>query len=545
MDKSDFDDHVKHDDIKEEKISRSEDDLHRDASSRSSKYSDYEDDSMFEPDLDYEPEEMDSHEEDDEKEEHHREVMKTNIDESSYSGKLVHERSKRPMLSSDDDDIEVIDVINNEESTQKASRPIEERKEHSKGKNFSGPVVKEEVKKSSDENRSRSRSLKRRNMSRSPRRRAENRSISRDGHRPRSRSIKRHSPSRDSRRFERERDAYQESGEQTYSREDLEKVKAFFTANQNKRKDSEQNRESAKKLKGNDGRELKQSKDDWIKQKLEREGKVFIRNYIPFPSSQKSNFKSDIKVAFKDELNDEILMTLTPTYCGLCFKDFDDDVVAWKHYTGANHKGTIKRFNRGTYMGHPPFWRMVHERLCQKDPAALTDKEIFNEVCDNYNVGDNKEKLMHLVKKNISCLMKYDLVGLRNDAYFVKNKNVQDVRKIFENYYFDKKRNEESEQRRFGRHGERAAQDRSFEGRSSSNQRISSHSRYPDDRSGSASARHSRHSSSTGYPPRQSRHPNPGNQMLVVDPSKLRMLPNGQIMIKPDDVQSMRPGEVI
>merc|ERR1719318_859226 len=146
------------------------------------------------------------------------------------------------------------------------------------------------------------------------------------------------SPSRDSRRVERGRDIHQEPGEQTYSREDLEKVKAFFTANQNKRKDAEQNRESAKKLKGNDGRELRQSKDDWIKQKLEREGKVFIRNYIPFPSSQKSNFKSDIKTAFKDELNDEILMTLTPAYCGLCFKDFDDDVVAWKHYTGANHK---------------------------------------------------------------------------------------------------------------------------------------------------------------------------------------------------------------
>ena len=80
-------------------------------------------------------------------------------------------------------------------------------------------------------------------------------------------------------------------------------MKAFFTANQNKRKDAEQNRESAKKLKGNDGRELRQSKDDWIKQKLEREGTVFIRSYIPFPSSKKSNFKSDIKTAFMDELN--------------------------------------------------------------------------------------------------------------------------------------------------------------------------------------------------------------------------------------------------
>ena len=536
------------DDIKNEKVDRSEDDLHRDASSRSSKYSDYEDDSMFEPDLDYEPEETDSNEEDDAREEH-KEVKKTISDDSIE--KLVHERSKRPLLSSDDDDIEVIDVINKEESTPKESRPIEERKEHSKGRNFSGPVVKEEVKENKDaESRSRSRSLKRRSRSRSPRRSARSKSVSRDRLRPSSRSYKKRSPSRDSRRFERGgRDTDHEPREQTYSREDLEKVKAFFAANQNKRKDAEQNRESAKKLKGNDGKEFKQEKDDWIKQKLEREGKVFIRNYIPFPSSQKSNFKSDIKTAFKDELNDEILMTLTPTYCGLCFKDFDDDVVAWKHYTGANHKGTIKRFNRGTYMGHPPFWRMVHERLCQKDPAALTDKEVFEEVCENYNVGDNKEKLMYLVKKNISCLMKYDLIGLRNDAYFVKNKNVQDVRKIFENYYFDKKRHEESDQRRFGRHAERVEPDRRYEGRSSSSSHrrsSQSHSRYPEDRSsGSATASHSRHSSSSGYPARQPNLPIPGNQMLVVDPSKLRMLPNGQIMIKPDDVKSMRPGEVV
>merc|ERR1712034_95010 len=124
---------------------------------------------------------------------------------------------------------------------------------------------------------------------------------------------------------------------------------------------------------------------------------------------------------------------------------------------------------------------------------------------------------------------------------------VQDVRKIFENYYFDKKRHEESEQRRFIRHADRAAPDRGYEGRSSSSSlRRSSHSRYPEDRtSGSDSARHSRHASSSGYLAHQPNLPSPGSQMLVVDPSKLRMLPNGQIMIKPDDVKSMRPGQVV
>ena len=178
--------------------------------------------------------------------------------------------------------------------------------------------------------------------------------------------------------------------ETIYSREDLEKVKAFFAGAQNKRKalDSQWNKAPLKKFRGNDdGRERKESsKDDWLKEKLEREGKVFIKNYIPFPASHKSNFKIDIQSAFKDELNDDILITMTPTYCGLCFKDFDDEVVAWKHYTGANHKSTIKRFNRGTYKWHPPFWRMIHERLCDQDPVALTERELYDKICDNYSL---------------------------------------------------------------------------------------------------------------------------------------------------------------
>jgi len=528
-----------------------EDDRRRDSSSRSSKYSDYEDDSIFEPDLDYEPEEDSSHDEQeqDENDVRNGDEGKKVFDENSVDEELVVKSKKRSFLSSDDDDIEVIDVINNETEPPKESTVKEEKKEHSRGSNYSDPRREEDESHKIKRRKSSSKSPKRK-LSRSRERKE---SVSR-------RSIKREkSPERIRIKSEKyEKDSVRET---IYSRDDLEKVKAFFAGAQNKRKalDSQWNKGSSKKFRSSDdGR--KESKDDWLKEKLEREGKVFIKNYIPFPANHKSNFKVDIQSAFKEELNDEILITLTPTYCGLCFKDFDDDVVAWKHYTGANHKSTIKRFNRGTYKGHPPFWRMIHERLCEQDPSTLTERELYDKISDNYNVGDNTEKVKTLVKRNIDCLMQYDMIGSRNSAYFVKNKNVQEVRKIFENYFYEKKRKEDMEHQakldgnRRNSYGEYVPTNRrNYDDRSSSrssrrsyevDHMSSSRSRYPEDRRQPLPPR----TSEGSY---QSRHQalpqngNPANQMLVVDPSKLRMLPNGQIMIKPDDVMSMRPGEVV
>eukprot|EP00092_Neocalanus_flemingeri_P022763 GFUD01024683.1.p1 GENE.GFUD01024683.1~~GFUD01024683.1.p1 ORF type:complete len:570 (-),score=168.18 GFUD01024683.1:67-1776(-) len=549
----------------------SEDSHNRDAgSSRSSRTSEYEEDSIFEPDLDYEPEE-DSNDDDVELKNGDAvgECKNPSEDpEGEIGRKLQNDRFKRSFLSSDDDDIEVVDVINNETSRPKEGKVKEERKEHTRGRNYSRPRVleeesfqsKEEEKPGVEEEQS---------CSRSPRRRESRSNTKESNSLTSSRSTKREKSHERGKRSDRDRvdSSNQERREIKYTREDLEKVKAFFTGAQNKRKDSEShsNKSAAKKFKGNDGREWKDSKEDWLKEKLEKEGKVYIRNYIPFPSSQKSNFKRDIQSAFKDELNEDILTTLTTSYCGLCFKDFDDDVVAWKHYTGTNHKSTIKRFNRGTYKGHPPFWRMVHERLCEKDPGTLTEQEIFDQVCDNYNVGDNREKVKSLVKRNIDCLMQYEQIGLTSNSntYFVKNKNVQKVGKIFENYFFDKKRKEEVEhQRKLNSSEDYKPAYRTYEERRSSNHRrsyefgarTSSSSRYPEDRRPLPS----RHSSSSGYPAtftsrsygesgtgHEGGGRNPVNQMLVVDPSKLRMLPNGQIMIKQDDVMSIRPGEVV
>jgi len=493
----------------------------------SSRYSDNEDKTMFEPDLDYEPEEdgVDDLEQEGMNEtpvELHSKDPKENLERKSRT-----DRSKLSYLSSDDDDdIEVIDVINIETVSPEDAKSKEDRKENNRVKKVEAGTEKDLEKRVS-----RSRSSRSRDRSRY-RSQERNSSITR-------KSIKRDKSSERNIK----RSSNQEIKENKYSREDVDKLKAYFARAQDKRKFSESRRNEtpAKKFKGNNGRGWIDSKEDWLKEKLEREGKVFIRNYIPFPSSQKSNFKRDIQIAFKDELNVDKLTTLTPSNCGLCFKDFDDEVVAWKHYTGSNHKGTIKRFNRGTYKGHPPFWRMVHDRLCDKDPGALTEREIFDQVCDNYNVGDNRDKVKSLVKRNIDCLIQHDQVGIRDNAYFIKNKNVQEVRKIFENYFYEMKRKEKQDS-----YGVNAPTRRNYEESSSSRPRRSyeydprsmSRARYPEDRR----ILPLRHSSSSRYIEGNER--NPANQMLVVDPSKLRTLPNGQIMIKQDDVMS-RPRELV
>jgi len=317
--------------------------------------------------------------------------------------------------------------------------------------------------------------------------------------------------------------------ENYYTRADLEKVKAFFSSNKNKRKETEYDKPPAKKLKGNREREMELSLNNSEKEKVEVEGKSIVKNYIPFPSKE-SDFERDIKTAFKDELNQDILSTLTSKFCGLCFKDFDDNNAAWRHYTGTGHKGTIRRFNKGTYKGHPPYWRMIHEILCR---APLAEKELLEEVYENYNVGNNKEKVENLVRKSIDWLRYYRQIdqGRSDGLYVVKNKNAKEVGKIFENY-FHEKRKSEGQPKPSVKYGvdvsmntrrtqeEPSTEKRSYDVYSESSRDLGLNS--------SSSRHYSSHKSSQR------------DEMLMVDPSKLRRLPNGQIMIKPDDVRSFR-----
>ena len=77
---------------------------------------------------------------------------------------------------------------------------------------------------------------------------------------------------------------------------------------------------------------------------------------------------------------------------------------------------------------------------------ALSEKEIYEDVVKNYNVGNNEEKLKALVRKNIETLLEHGVVGMdKKESYYIKNKAVHEVRKIFESYFYEKKKQEAEE----------------------------------------------------------------------------------------------------
>jgi len=486
----------------------------RDPTSRESKHSECdEDESWFE--ADYEPEDTTDTEDIRKESEEAKEDIVTRAERSKR--RVISPSPHRYLLSEpEDDDIEVINVINHEKQT--CETPVKEGREESQGYGYTDRLQSSSKEKRSLQSQQRSKSGTEATI---------------DKHESNSFNIARHSL--------REKDENPRVlKEQKYSRADLEKVKAFFSANRNKRKESDHAKPPTKKMKGNNGIEIRNCRDNSSEEKIEREGKNSIPNYIPYPSVKNISFQDDIKVAFKGELTKDVLESLTPKFCGLCFKDLEDDDAAWRHYTGTGHKGTIKRFNKGTYKGHPPYWRMIHERLCR---TALAEKDILEEVCVNYNVGENKRNVEHLVRKSLNFLVQYKQIGKEqgDGPYFIINRNSKEVGKIFENYNREKRSEDEavlkSYQFREEPRTSRGNMDGEYErrlftaGMSSRDERLN--------------YSFSGHSSSSRTP----RFPsgpmsNPEAEMLVVDPSKLRMLPNGQIMIKSDDITSMRKGQI-
>jgi len=202
----------------------------------SSRYSDNEDKTMFEPDLDYEPEEdgVDDLEQEGMNEtpvELHSKDPKENLERKSRT-----DRSKLSYLSSDDDDdIEVIDVINIETVSPEDAKSKEDRKENNRVKKVEAGTEKDLEKRVS-----RSRSSRSRDRSRY-RSQERNSSITR-------KSIKRDKSSERNIK----RSSNQEIKENKYSREDVDKLKAYFARAQDKRKFSESRRNEtpAKKIQG-------------------------------------------------------------------------------------------------------------------------------------------------------------------------------------------------------------------------------------------------------------------------------------------------------
>ena len=199
-------------------------------------------------------------------------------------------------------------------------------------------------------------------------------------------------------------------------------------------------------------------------------------------------------------------------------------------------RGPLKDFNKGTYRGHPPYWRMIHERLCR---AALAEKDILEEVCVNYNVGENKSNVEYLVRKSLNFLVQYRQIGKEQGAgpYFVINRNAKEVGKIFENYIREKRSEDETVFKSFNKFQEESRTLRRNEHREYQRRLFARGVSSRDERINHSFSGHNSSSRTPRYPLGHTSNSEAG--MLVVDPSKLRMLPNGQIMIKSGDITSL------
>eukprot|EP00092_Neocalanus_flemingeri_P031710 GFUD01034444.1.p1 GENE.GFUD01034444.1~~GFUD01034444.1.p1 ORF type:complete len:876 (-),score=215.44 GFUD01034444.1:126-2753(-) len=121
--------------------------------------------------------------------------------------------------------------------------------------------------------------------------------------------------------------------------------------------------------------------------------------HLPLPGSRKSSFERDIRNAFEKLLPSQVLDKLTTNRCGLCHEDFTSERFAWKHYTGYNHKRTVRYFINGTYKDHPSFYNMVLDAVHSHHPAAVTEKQIFDYIKKEHPVGDDDSRTMSLVRQ--------------------------------------------------------------------------------------------------------------------------------------------------
>jgi len=156
----------------------------------------------------------------------------------------------------------------------------------------------------------------------------------------------------------------------------------------------------------------------------------------PGPATTKSNFLDHIEAAFVRFLPASILSTLTASSCGLCHEDFTSEGFAWKHYTGFNHKRTLKYFINGTYKDHPSFYNMVLDTIYRNNPKPLSESNILEIIKKKHpSVGENDELTMKLIRqKGLSRLLQIEYVVKKDGKYtatqalFNRKKRSKDLR---------------------------------------------------------------------------------------------------------------------
>ena len=139
---------------------------------------------------------------------------------------------------------------------------------------------------------------------------------------------------------------------------------------------------------------------------------------LQLPSSSNSIFEVEIRKTFEQLLPSQVLDTLTSTRCGLCHEDFTSERYAWKHYTGYNHKRTVKYFINGTYKDHPSFYNMVLDAVHANHPSGVTESHILDFIKKEHPVGDNDTRSINLIRqRGLARLLQIEYVNCKDGIF--------------------------------------------------------------------------------------------------------------------------------
>jgi hypothetical protein len=150
---------------------------------------------------------------------------------------------------------------------------------------------------------------------------------------------------------------------------------------------------------------------------------------IPNPDDSKMSeheFVKEVQYAFRKVLPRKVLDNMTSRKCGLCHDEFPRMREAWRHYRGYNHKRAVKCYVKGTFKGHPPFFKMCLEAIAESDTAGGSSQEdIYKFVNQKYSLNYTKQRTTQLIIWGIERLFENKYIKKNEEGgYYLVDPNL-------------------------------------------------------------------------------------------------------------------------
>jgi len=138
-----------------------------------------------------------------------------------------------------------------------------------------------------------------------------------------------------------------------------------------------------------------------------------IRN-LEVPDPEKENlseeeFEIEVQKAYKKFLPENLLQKLRAKKCKMCNERFSTTKDSFRHYIGSNHKRAVKCYIKGTFKGHPPFFKMCLEAIASEKFGASKD-EIFDFINSKYRLSYARHRIDQLINWGIERLYENEYV---------------------------------------------------------------------------------------------------------------------------------------